>query len=292
MQADALHRFLFEGSSVRGELVQLETSWQTLHRRRDYPPAIRSLLGEATAAGVLLAATIKFDGSLTLQLNSNGRLKFLVVECTGERSLRGLAHWREAPGPDNNSALVGTGQLLMTIDQGADSERYQSIIELGGEQLAECLDHYFQRSEQLPTRLWLAADAQRAAGLLIQEMPSTRVAGDADLWDRVTTLAATVRARELLGMAPEPLLLRLFHEETVRLFKPQPWSFKCPCSQARVDSMLRSLGREELQTILTEQHQIGVDCEFCGQAYRYDAVDVEQLLSANPAVEINASTRH
>jgi len=290
MQPDALHRFLFEGSTIRGEIVQLERSWQTLLERQEYPPAIRQLLGQATAAGVLLAATIKFDGSLTLQLNTDGRLNFLVVECTGEHHLRGLARWQGNVDNADSDDLLGKGQLVMTIDQGNNSERYQSIIELGGEGLTQCLENYFQRSEQLPTRLWLAADGQRAAGALIQEMPKTQT--DTDLWDRVTTLAATVTDNELLNLSPHQLLQRLFHEETVRVFKPQSWAFHCPCSRVRVDSMLQSLGRDELQATLEEFGRIGVDCEFCGQVYHFDAVDVEQLLSSEPGLEHASETRH
>ncbi len=292
MQTDALHRFLFEGSNIRGEIVRLERSWQTLLARQNYPPAVRRVLGQATAAGVLLAATIKFDGSLTLQLNTDGRLKFLVVECTGEQHLRGLARWRGDIDNKGNDTLLGAGQLVMTIDQGADSERYQSIIELDGEGLTSCLDSYFQRSEQLPTRIWLAADAQRAAGLLIQEMPRTQAATDTDLWNRVTTLAATVTDNELLNLNPQQLLQRLFHEETVRVFKPKAWTSNCPCSRERVDSMLHSLGRDALQATLDERGRISVACEFCGQAYHFDAVDVKQILCTDSPFEQVSRTRH
>ena len=296
MCVDTLHRFLFEGSNIRGEVVQLEHSWQALCERQDYPEVIREILGQATAAGALLAATIKFDGSLTLQLSTDGLIKFMVVECTGEHTLRGLARWDEDEIEIKDSAinkpLIGAGNLLMTVEQGDDSERYQSIIELNGELLSECLDDYFLRSEQLPTRLWLASDGQRAAGLLLQEMPKPALETDPDLWNRVTTLAATVSNEELLTLGPDQLLRRLFHEETLRVFEPQLWSFKCPCSKARVESMLRSLGSDELHAILDEHGEINVDCEFCGQIYQYDSVDTELLLSDELNVEQTSETRH
>ena len=276
--------------------MQLEHSWQALCERQDYPGVIREVLGQATAAGALLAATIKFDGSLTLQLNTDGLLKFMVVECTGEHTLRGLARWDEDEIEDHDSSagkrLFGSGKLIMTVDQGADTERYQSIIELDGEHLSDCLDNYFLRSEQLPTRLWLASDGQRAAGLLIQEMPKPALETDPDLWNRVTTLAATVSAHELLTLEPNQLLQRLFHEESVRVFEPQLWSFKCPCSKTRVESMLRSLGSDELHAILDEHGEISVDCEFCGQVYQYDSVDTELLLSDDLSSEQVSDTRH
>ena len=296
MSIDALHRFLFEGSNIRGEIVQLEHSWKALCERQDYPGVIREVLGQATAAGALLAATIKFDGSLTLQLSTDGLLKFMVVECTGEHTLRGLARWNEDEIEDLDSGtekrLLGVGNLIMTVDQGADSERYQSIIELDGDHLSDCLDTYFQRSEQLPTRLWLASDGQRAAGLLIQEMPKPPLETDPDLWNRVTTLAATVSEEELLSLEPNQLLQRLFHEETVRVFEPQLWSFRCPCSKDRVESMLRSLGSDELHAILDEHGEINVDCEFCGQVYQYDSVDTELFLSDDLSIEQVSKTRH
>jgi len=295
MPTDALHRFLFEGSTIRGEFVQLENSWQELYSRQNYPAPVRQVLGEAAAAGVLLAATIKFAGTLTLQLSAAGGISFLVVECTGEHHLRGLARWRdEAVTTAGEQQLLGSGQLMLTIDQGADTERYQSIIELNGGPLAHCLDDYFLRSDQLPTRLWLATDGNRASGLLLQKMPEIQTATqtDTDLWNRVTRLAATVQGDELLGLEPNDLLRRLFHEETVRVFTPQPWTFHCPCSHTRVDAMLRGLGRDELQSILDEQGQISIDCEFCGHPYRYDTVDVEHLLSGDPDMDSRSSIRH
>jgi len=289
---DELHRFLFEGSSVRGEVVHLDETWQALLTQRDYPPAVRRLLGEAAAATALLAATIKFDGSLILQARGSGPLSLLVVECSGRRTLRGLARWSGDVGGLDFAALVGTGRLVMTIDAGGDTQRYQGIVSIEGNSLAQCLQAYFDRSEQLPTRLWLGVSGERAAGMLVQEMPAPSAVGEEDIWHRVTTLAETVTEDELLALPPHELLHRLFHEEQVRVFGPQTWRFECRCSRDRVAAMLKGLGRTEVDSILEDEGQVSVDCEYCGAGYGFDAVDVEQLFSDAVSVDPPARTRH
>ena len=292
-QGDHLHRFLFDGSHVRGEFVQLDQTWQSLLARQEYPAPVRDLLGEAAAATALLASTIKFDGSLILQTQGAGPVGLVVVECSGRRTLRGLARWKGEVRDTGFAGLVGEGRLVMTIDPGTDAERYQGIVELTGNSLAECLQGYFRRSEQLPTRLWLGVDEERAAGLLVQEMPSSSAERDPDLWERVTTLADTVTHEELLGLGPHELLRRLFHEEQVRVFEPQAWRFECRCSRERVASMLEGLGREELESILRDEGAVAVGCEYCNASYRFDAVDVEQLLSNNAlSPDTPSATRH
>jgi len=276
---DHLHRFLFNDSNVRGELVRLDESWQALRERQDYPPAVRDLLGQAAAATALLAATIKFDGSLILQTQGDGPLRLLVVECSGGRAVRGLARWNGEVEGLSFAELLGDGRLIMTIDPGGSAERYQGIVSIEGDSLAECLRHYFDRSEQLPTRLWLAVDDQCAAGLLIQETPATALSPDRDTWNRIATLADTISSEELLRLQAHDLLHRLFNEETVTVFEPQQWRFECRCSRERVTAVLEGLGREELDSILREEGSIKVDCEYCSAVYRFDAVDVEQLYS-------------
>ena len=292
MDTDHLHRFMFDGSTIRGELIHLDHTWQHLLMRQDYPHAVRTVLGEAAAATALLAATIKFDGILTLQARGDGPLKLLVVECTGQRTLRGLARWDGAAHGLSFAQLIGNGTLAITIDPGEGSERYQGIVELAGDSLASCLQHYFARSEQLPTRLWLGVDEERAAGLLVQEMPGNESAEDADTWNRVCMLADTVTTDELLALPAHNLMHRLFHEEQVRVFEPQAWRFLCTCSEARVASVLRSLGREELGRLLEEEGNVKVDCEYCGNAYGFDSVDVEQLFSETLTSTAPSRTRH
>ena len=278
---DTLHRFVIEDSGVRGELVHLDSTWRSLLANRSYPNPVLDVLGEALSAVALLSATIKFDGSLILQMSGDGPMHLVVVQATGRRTLRGLARWRGTVDPGPLGQLTGKGHLAMTIDPGPGKERYQGIVGLEGDSLAEILQVYFQNSEQLPTRLWLAADRQHAAGLLLQHLPGRD--NDPDVWNRAVHLAGTVTAGELLKLPAVEILKRLYHEEDVRLYRGQPLSFHCGCSRTRVGDMLRALGRGELEEILSEQPVVSVDCEFCGTTYAFDPVDVELLLKDSPA---------
>lgn len=289
-ERDSLHRFLIERTHVRGEWVHLDATWQALRERAEYPEAVSGLLGEALAATALLSATIKFSGSLTLQIKGDGHVPMLVTQAQvgrarsgeaeghGRRTLRGLAHWQGEPVPGPLESLCGRGHLAMTIDPGQGGERYQGIVALEGAGLGDALRDYFDRSEQLPTRLWLAAGEHGVAGLLLQALPGD--VPDADAWERTVALAETVTAEELLSLPVEDLLHRLYHEEDVRLFEREPVGFHCSCSRERVVGMLRGLGREEVEDILAEQGRVDVDCEFCGAHYGFDAVDAAAIFSA------------
>jgi molecular chaperone Hsp33 len=274
---DTLNRFILETTHVRGEWVHLDATWQALLERYDYPPVVRDLLGQALAAVALLSATIKFEGSLILQVTGNGPLNLLVVQAGAHGTVRGLARWQsEVPNADL-SAQFGDGRMVMTIDPGEGRERYQGVVPLEGASLSEALEGYFTRSEQLPTRLWLAADGQRAAGLLLQALPGEQ--RDPDAFNRAVILADTIKDEELLEWSVETLLHRLYHEEDVRLLEGSPVSFRCGCSRERVADMLRNLGRAEVEGILADEGVVEVRCEFCNAGYRFDAVDAEQLFA-------------
>ncbi len=288
IERDTLHRFLIEGTQVRGEWVHLDATWNALLERVDYPPAVRRLLGEALAATALLAATLKISGSLTLQIRAEGHVPLLVTQARvgaaregeseghGRRTLRGLAHWRgKVPEDEILLDLCGPGYLALTIDPGQGKERYQGIVALAGRNLVEALQDYFDRSEQLPTRLWLMTDEHAAAGLLLQALPGQE--RDPDAWERTVMLADTLTGNELLDLNVDHLLYRLYHQEEVRLFEREPVAFHCGCSRERVAEMLRGLGREEVASILDEQGCVDVDCEFCGAHYRFDAVDAHAV---------------
>jgi molecular chaperone Hsp33 len=288
-ERDSLHRFVFTESGVRGELVHLDATWRAVLERHDYPAPVRRLLGEAMAAAALLTATIKFAGSLIVQLQGEGPLHLLVVQCTSDRTLRGLARWRGEVGDAPLPELIGRGRLAITIDPGEGAERYQGVVELGGRSLAEALENYFVRSEQLATRLWLAADDAQAAGLLLQNLPGE--SPDEDAWDRVVHLGTTVTAGELLELSVHEALRRLFHEEDIRLFEPEPVAFRCGCSRGRIEAVLRGLGRAEVEDILREEGVIAVDCEFCNQHYEFDLVDTARLFAVEVLPE-GSHTRH
>jgi len=295
-ERDTLHRFLLERTPVRGEWVHLDGAWQALLERHSYPPAVRERLGEAYAAVALIAATLKFDGSLILQITGSGPLHLLVVQATGSRALRGLARYRgEVPDGDLAEVFGPDARMVITLDPGSGRERYQGVVGLEGRALAGALDRYFQRSEQLPTRVWLAADSQRAAGLLLQGMPApdgTPASPNSEDWSRATLLGDTVSAEELLRLSAAELLLRLFHEERVRLLEGHAMRFACTCSREKVEDMLRGLGAGEVRATLVEQGEVSVTCEFCNAHYRLDAVDAEALFAAPDPQPDVGSTRH
>lgn len=287
---DLLHRFLFEHAAIRGEHVFLDASWRAVLDRHSYPPAVRNLLGELMAAAALLSATLKFTGSIILQIQGEGPVRLLVVEATSERTLRGMAQWETLPETHAPAGLIGNGRFVITIDPREGGQRYQGIVGIEGDSVAAMLENYLRRSEQLESRLWLAADAEHAAGLLLQRLPGGHDE-DEDAWNRASRLGSTVTTAELLSLPGRDILHRLFHEEDLRLFEPEPVRFACTCSRERVVAMLRMLGYAEVQSILREQGNVDVHCEFCNKQYKYDPVDTEQLFAAESGAPAS-STRH
>ena len=262
---DVLHRFLLEHAGVRGVLVKLGPTWREVAARADYPPAVRALLGETLAASALLTGNIKLDGALSIELKSSGALRLLFAECTDQGRLRGLARWNE-PLPESLALheLPDAG-MAITIGNVERGQRYQGLVELQHAGVAEALENYFVQSEQLPARILLAADGEHAVGLMLQKLPDEgghHAAQDEDAWNRIVHLTATLGVQELLTAAPEQLLYRLYHEESVRLFEPRALAFGCSCSRERVSGMLRSLGRDEVEAALAARDdQIEVICE-------------------------------
>lgn len=278
---DSLHRFIFERLGVRGELVQLDATFRAVLERHPYPGPAQRPLGEALAAVALLTATLKFEGSLILQAQGDGPLRSLVAQGTHQRTVRGLARWHGDVPHGDLKQQFGEGRLMLTLDP-LDGERYQGIVPLQGSSLGAAIEAYFGASEQLPTRMWLAVDGRRAVGLMLQRMPGNSQSGDdrvKDAWNRVTILADTVSDRELLSLSVQDLLRRLFHEEDVRLFEPEPVSFRCGCSRGRIADTLRAIGQAEVDDIINEEGSVGVTCEFCNRDYRFDAVDARELFA-------------
>lgn len=288
---DTLQRFIFEHTPIRGEIVHLDATWQAILERHDYPPIVRDLLGEMMAAAILLAATLKMRGRMVIQIQGHGPIRLLVVECTNALELRGVAHWDELPQSVDLEQLLGDGRLIITLEPVDAQEKYQSIVETKGKTLSEVLGRYLQQSEQLDTHLWLAANGERAAGILLQKLPSKEPVQDTDIWDRVIHLSETVQKDELLQLPQLSLLHRLYHEEEVRIFEPSPVCFRCSCSSERVVNMLRVLGYDEVKSILQEQGAVKVACEFCNQKYEFDSVDVEQVFASSATVP-TSDTKH
>lgn len=276
-QSDALQRFLFEDAPVRGALVCLENSWMQVLSRRGYPQPVRDLLGEMMAAAALLGANLKFDGTLILQMHGTGALRLAVVECNHERCLRATAKWEGEPESQPVAQLLGEGgRFVMTLEPKTDKgQTWQGIVALEGDSVGAMLENYMRRSEQLDTRLVLAADASRASGMLLQRMPDGH--GDPDGWARALTLSKTLKAEELLTLDSLEILRRLYHEDSVRVFEPESMSFACTCSRERVADMLKMLGAQEAGEILHEQGSVEIGCDFCNQRYVFDEEEVNEL---------------
>ena len=293
---DFTQRFIFDERDVRGELVSLERSYAEVLAKHPYPQPVAQLLGELMAAAALLVGALKFDGLLILQARSEGPIPLLMIECSSERDIRGLARYHaEQIAPDATLGdLMPDGQLALTIDP-AQGQRYQGIVDLDGENLSECFTNYFVMSQQVGTRFWLNADGQRARGLLLQQLPADRQKDEDDRddsWKHVTALANTLKAEEQLGLDNETVLHRLYHEDAVRLFDIQPLQFRCSCSRERSGNALVSLGQDDALALAAEHGgAIEIDCQFCNQRYLFDETEIAQLF-AGGGVDAPSDTRH
>lgn len=282
---DTQLRFLLPTAGVRGVAVHLDETWQAIASRASYPPAASELLGEAAAAAALFTGHAKVDGRLSVQLRSKGAIGTLFTECTAAGTLRGIVRLNEnasAPLSRNLHALGEDALLAITIENpslgSAEPVRYQGLVGLHAARLDLAFEDYFRQSEQLPTRLLLACNAQSAAGLLLQKLPGEE--GDEDGFRRASALFDTLGGDELLALPPAELIHRLFHEEVPELVGEKPLHFACSCSPARVEAMLVSLGRAEADAaVAAGSGQAEILCEFCGQDYRFDADQVATLFA-------------
>ena len=276
---------MFDAADVRGAVVNLDATWREVLVRHAYPAPVRSILGEAMAAAALLSSTLKFDGSMVLQAQAADRtapIRLMVVECGADLAMRATAKLG-TPLPAGKLGLLadlfGEGKVVITLDPKEGLSAYQGVVPLEGEHLAGALENYMLRSEQLDTRIFLAADENRAAGLLIQRMPGTGGLAVAapSCWEDANVLAQTITSAELLTLDPREVIRRLFHQFDLRLFDDRPATFRCTCTRERVSDMLRMLGRPEVEDILAEQGGVSVDCEFCNLKYSFDPIDAAQL---------------
>jgi molecular chaperone Hsp33 len=277
---DSLTRFHFADAPVRGALVSLDATWAEVRVRAAPEASFEALLGEALAAVALMRATLKFSGSVALQVQSAGALKLLYAQCTTEGQLRGLV--RGSGALDFKGLSDHGGRMAITLEPNAGEQRYQGIVELGGATLADALSGYFERSEQLETVVLLAASATRAAGLLLQRLPDHgghTATGAHERFEHLAILARTTSIDELLTLDSHALLTRLFHADAVRVEPADRLAFGCRCSRERVAAMLLGLGAAEANAALTERGLVEVSCEFCNAAYRFDRVDLDGLFA-------------
>ncbi|ABE60005.1 MULTISPECIES: Hsp33 family molecular chaperone HslO [Chromohalobacter] len=280
---DQIQRFLFDETNVRGEIVGLQQAYADVLDKHAYPAAVRRQLGELLGAVALLTETVKLDGTVSLEVRGQGAVRLLMAESNPGGELRAIARLDdEAALPEENAsltALVGEAQIVITLDP-RDGQRYQGIVAVEADTLAACLEDYFARSEQLATRLWLAADGDRAAGMLLQQLPDDASNRDPDAWERTVHLATTLSDAELLDLDQRELLYRLFHEEQARVFEPKALRFGCTCTRERIASALHGLGADELRHIVREQGAVETQCHFCHSHYRFTAADIETLIES------------
>lgn len=285
-QHDQLHRYLFEQFAVRGELVTVSETWKQIQENHNYPLPVKTLLGELLVATSLLTATLKFAGDITVQLQGDGPMSLAVINGNNQQQMRGVARVQgDVPENADLKTLVGNGYLVITISP-EEGERYQGVVGLEGDTLAACLEDYFMRSEQLPTRLFIRTgevDGQPAAGgMLLQVLP----AQDAQTndFEHLATLTETIKAEELFNLSATDVLWRLYHEEEVTVYDPQAVEFKCTCSRERCAGALKTLPDEEIDSIMAEDGEIDMHCDYCGTHYVFNSMDIAEIRNnASPA---------
>jgi molecular chaperone Hsp33 len=283
---DTLHRLLTADGAVRVECVRLSRAWREIRAGRHYAPSARDVLGELSAASVLLAGALKFDGALVLQAQGPGPIRLLVVECTSELALRAAMKGDERVADIGFRELLnadGHGRLSLLLDpreRAPGREPYQGIVPLSGDSAAAALEHYMWHSEQIPTNIHLAADAEVAAGLLVQRLPGSGDEAHEETWRRVQALAATLTRDELLRDPCDAMIRHLFHEVALTALAARPVVARCTCSQEKVNSMLHMLGEAEVESVLVEQGQVTVHCDYCNRAYVFDAPTARSLFAA------------
>lgn len=280
MTADQVLPFVFETIPVRGALIHLSRSWRRMLRDHDYEPAVQDTLGHAAAATGLIAQSLKFDGAVTLQIQGDGELRMLVVQCTSELEVRGMATTAGGPAEALSFAdLIANAHCAITVDAG--ERPYQGVVEISRESLAASLENYFYRSVQVPSHVVLTSDEAFSGGLLLQQMPG-RSAIDGDDWRRLGLMAATLGAGDFAASAAGiDLIGKLFAEDDVRVYNAKPVSFHCPCTRSRAEDVLRMLGEAESRDAVAEQGRLEVTCEYCGRRRSFDTVDIARLFADN-----------
>ncbi|MFM2653568.1 Hsp33 family molecular chaperone HslO [Vibrio owensii] len=279
MANNVLNRYLFEDLSVRGELVQLDEAYQRIISSKEYPAALQKLLGELLVSTTLLTATLKFEGSITIQLQGDGPVSLAVINGDHDQKIRGVARWEGDIADDATlHEMMGKGYLVITIEP-KKGERYQGVVGLEGETLADVIEGYFANSEQLKTRLWIRTGEhegqKHAAGMMIQVMPDGT--GTPEDFEHLEQLTATVKNEELFTLPANELLYRLYNQDSVRLYEPQPVEFHCGCSRERSGAAIITVDKTEIYDILAEEGTISLHCDYCGTSYTFDEPEITEL---------------
>lgn len=276
---DKLSRFLFDNHAIRGELVNLNQTYQDILANHNYPTPVQHLLGELLVATSLLTATLKFEGDITVQLQGDGPLNLAVINGNNHQQMRGVARVNNEIKDDATlKEMLGNGYIVITITP-KKGERYQGIVGIEADTLTGCIENYFKQSEQLPTKLIIKTGVYQnksmAAGILLQVLPASEDTQTS--FEHLTTLAETIKPEELFALPANEVLYRLYHQEDVRLFDGQCVEFKCTCSRQRCEDTLVTLPENEVDTILSEDGNIDMHCDYCGNHYIFDKIDIENL---------------
>lgn len=309
---NTLQKFMFDDATVRGELIELRSSWEQILTHHDYPQPVQTLLGELTCAAALLCANLKFDGSMIMQIHGEGAIKLLVVECNSQLQLRAMAKLADDAVISEQADLTelvnaqGNGRFVITLDPNnkvPGQQAYQGIVPLEGDSIAAVIENYMKQSEQLDTKLWLASNDQLCRGMLLQRLPYYGGSGmredeqsqQADIaeqaWTRASLLGSTLKQDELLSTDIATLIHRLFWEENLRMFDTQSITVHCTCSREKVGNMLKMLGKVEVTEAISSLGKLDINCDFCGKPYSFDAVDCTQLF-ITPEINIVPSSDH
>lgn len=276
-ESDNLQRFIFEHANIRGEIVHIEKTFQTIMNQRDYPPMVKNLLGEAIVSCLLLASSIKFEGNLTLQFQGDDRLPLLLVQCDHELNIRAFAKYTQNLEIIDYATAFLQGQMVLTISQHNQTQVYQSMVPIQATSMSENLMAYFAQSEQIATRVWLAVNDDMAAGMLLQLMPGQDTVQREQFWEYAVQLGQTVSEHELLALDNETLLYRLYNETEIRIFESRSTRFQCRCNQEKMKQVITILGEREAKDLIKEQGAIAINCDFCNQKYTFDPIDVTML---------------
>ena len=277
MSADSITPFAFEALPVRGALIHLSRSWRRMQRDHDYDVLTTEILGHAAAATGLIAQSLKFNGAITLQIQGGGALQMLVMQCTNDLDMRGMAVTDEGTAASSFAELTDKAHCAITVDAG--ERPYQGIVEIQGDSLSTSLEHYFERSVQVPSHVALVANENVVGGILLQQMPGQPIAEDD--WKRLQFLLETLTTEDFDGDAGLHLIRKLFAEDDVRVREERAVNFNCRCSKQKVEDVLKMLGEEESRAALEERDSIEVVCEYCGEKRVFDSVDVSRLFADN-----------
>lgn len=276
-ESDTLQGFIFEHAPIRGEIVHIDKTFQTIMNQHPYPAMVKNLLGEALVSCLLLTSSIKFEGSLNLQFQGDKRLPLLLVQCDNQLNIRAFAKYTEGLEIIDYANAFLEGQMVLTIDQNKQTQTYQSVVPIQSTSMSENLMHYFAQSEQIATRVWLAVNDTQAAGMLLQLMPGEEGVQREQFWEYATQLGQTVTEHELLTLDNQTLLYRLYNETDIRVFDSRSTCFKCRCNHEKMKQVIKILGEEDAKELIEQQGQIDINCDFCNTKYTFDVIDLTLL---------------